>query len=158
MKRAYWASKRRNNLKSKNRRLVVSSSEARLLTERRRKTAKIRLFGSNYGMPDTIRTYDLQLRKLTLYPTELRAHMWIVPIKDKLLFHRSKIKRPSCGAKPHDASYYSTFLPEMIYYFYGRAKEDIRTQTKTSKSQGKIPCHLLQQPWERPQSHRRYWR
>ena len=65
-------------LKSKNRRLVVSSSEARLMVERRRKTAGIRLFGSKYGMPDTIRTYDLQLRKLTLYPTELRAHMWIV--------------------------------------------------------------------------------
>ena len=68
-------------LKSKNRRLVVSSSEARLMVERRRKTAGIRLFGSKYGMPDTIRTYDLQLRKLTLYPTELRAHMWINPSK-----------------------------------------------------------------------------
>ena len=31
-------------------------------------------------MPDTIRTYDLQLRKLTLYPTELRAHMWITSV------------------------------------------------------------------------------
>jgi hypothetical protein len=25
------------------------------------------------GVPDTIRTYDLQLRRLTLYPAELRA-------------------------------------------------------------------------------------
>ena len=43
------------------------------------KNAQMGDFDSNYGMPDTIRTYDLQLRKLTLYPTELRAHMWIVP-------------------------------------------------------------------------------
>ena len=28
-----------------------------------------------YGVPDTIRTYDLQFRKLTLYPAELRAHI-----------------------------------------------------------------------------------
>ncbi len=27
------------------------------------------------GMPDRIRTCDLQSRSLTLYPTELRAHM-----------------------------------------------------------------------------------
>ena len=26
-----------------------------------------------YGAPDTIRTYDLQFRKLSLYPAELRA-------------------------------------------------------------------------------------
>ena len=31
----------------------------------------------DFGMPGTIRTCDLQLRKLTLYPTELRAHMWM---------------------------------------------------------------------------------
>ena len=28
-----------------------------------------------YGVPDTIRTYDLQFRKLTLYPAELQAHI-----------------------------------------------------------------------------------
>lgn len=27
------------------------------------------------GVPDTIRTYDLQFRKLTLYPAELRARI-----------------------------------------------------------------------------------
>ncbi len=27
-------------------------------------------------MPDTIRTYDLQLRRLALYPAELRARGW----------------------------------------------------------------------------------
>ena len=33
----------------------------------------------NYGMPDRIRTYDLLLRKQTLYPAELRAHMvWML--------------------------------------------------------------------------------
>ncbi len=30
--------------------------------------------GDNVGVPGTIRTYDLQFRKLTLYPTELQAH------------------------------------------------------------------------------------
>ena len=40
------------------------------------KNAQMGDFDSNYGMPDTIRTYDLWLRKPTLYPTELRAHMW----------------------------------------------------------------------------------
>ena len=49
------------------------------MVEREEKNAKIDDFITKYGMPDTIRTYDLQLRKLTLYPTELRAHMWIVP-------------------------------------------------------------------------------
>ena len=29
-------------------------------------------------MPDTIRTYDLQFRKLTLYPAELRAHKLLI--------------------------------------------------------------------------------
>ena len=42
------------------------------------KNAQMGDFSTKYGMPDTIRTYDLQLRKLTLYPTELRAHMWII--------------------------------------------------------------------------------
>ena len=32
-------------------------------------------------MLDRIRTYDLWLRKPTLYPTELRAHMWTFPPK-----------------------------------------------------------------------------
>jgi hypothetical protein len=30
-----------------------------------------------YGMPDWIRTSGLQSRSLTLYPTELRAHIWL---------------------------------------------------------------------------------
>ena len=29
------------------------------------------------GTPDRIRTYDLLLRKQTLYPAELRVHMWM---------------------------------------------------------------------------------
>ena len=29
------------------------------------------------GTPDRIRTYDLLLRKQTLYPAELRVQMWI---------------------------------------------------------------------------------
>ena len=45
--------------------------------EQQKTPAKGVFQNSNYGMPDTIRTYDLQLRKLTLYPSELRAHMWL---------------------------------------------------------------------------------
>lgn len=30
-----------------------------------------------YGTPDRIRTYDLWLRKPTLYPAELRVQVWI---------------------------------------------------------------------------------
>lgn len=30
--------------------------------------------GFLFGVPDRIRTYDLQYRKLTLYPAELRVH------------------------------------------------------------------------------------
>ena len=70
------------NCNKKSPRLVVSSFEARLLTERKRKTAKIDDFNCNYGTPDTIRTYDLWLRKPTLYPTELRVQMWIKPVKN----------------------------------------------------------------------------
>lgn len=56
-------------------RRVFSCCAARLMDEQATKNALIGIFNSNYGMPDTIRTYDLQLRKLTLYPSELRAHM-----------------------------------------------------------------------------------
>ena len=31
-------------------------------------------------MPDRIRTYDLLLRKQTLYPAELRAHTFLVRV------------------------------------------------------------------------------
>ena len=31
-----------------------------------------------FGMPDAIRTHDLQSRSLTLYPTELRAHIQLI--------------------------------------------------------------------------------
>ena len=55
-------------------RRVFSCCEARLLTEQTTKNALIGTFNSKYGMPDTIRTYDLWLRKPTLYPAELRAH------------------------------------------------------------------------------------
>ena len=43
-------------------------------------------------MPDTIRTYDLQIRNLTLYPAELRAHMWIVPTSCKYLSTVQRLK------------------------------------------------------------------
>ena len=33
---------------------------------------------SQYGTPDAIRTHDLQSRSLTLYPTELRAHIQLI--------------------------------------------------------------------------------
>jgi hypothetical protein len=32
------------------------------------------------GTPDRIRTYDLWLRKPTLYPAELRVHSWLSSI------------------------------------------------------------------------------
>jgi hypothetical protein len=31
--------------------------------------------GFYFGVPDRIRTYDLRLRKPTLYPAELRVHV-----------------------------------------------------------------------------------
>ena len=31
-------------------------------------------------MPDAIRTHDLQSRSLTLYPTELRAHIQLIQL------------------------------------------------------------------------------
>ena len=34
--------------------------------------------GKYFGMPDAIRTHDLQSRSLTLYPTELRAHIQLI--------------------------------------------------------------------------------
>ena len=40
-----------------------------------------------FGMPDAIRTHDLQSRSLTLYPAELRAHkiesFYIITQKNK---------------------------------------------------------------------------
>ena len=69
------------------------------------KNAQMGGFSTNYGTPDTIRTYDLWLRKPTLYPTELRVHICgsiyasEYPAKAKrpkdAYFHRSKIKRTS---------------------------------------------------------------
>ena len=32
----------------------------------------------HFGTPDAIRTHDLQSRSLTLYPTELRAHIQLI--------------------------------------------------------------------------------
>ena len=52
---------------------MFSSDEALLLIERVRKNTLSGDFSMKFGMPDRIRTYDLQLRKLTLYPAELRA-------------------------------------------------------------------------------------
>ena len=51
----------------------------RRLTTRAKKLNKKKTCGARNahrrcGMPDAIRTHDLQSRSLTLYPTELRAH------------------------------------------------------------------------------------
>ena len=43
--------------------------------ERAPKNAHLGDFSTKFGMPDRIRTYDLLLRKQTLYPAELRAHI-----------------------------------------------------------------------------------
>ena len=40
----------------------------------KKKTCGARNAHRRCGMPDAIRTHDLQSRSLTLYPTELRAH------------------------------------------------------------------------------------
>jgi hypothetical protein len=37
------------------------------------------------GAPDRSRTYDLQIRSLTLYPAELRAHTIISKINEPIL-------------------------------------------------------------------------
>ena len=37
----------------------------------------LHLSSTHFGMPDWIRTSGLQSRSLTLYPTELRAHIWL---------------------------------------------------------------------------------
>ena len=52
---------------------------------------KNRLLGENFvsGAPGTIRTYDLQLRKLMLYPTELRVLILLTLIFDKQLRQKS---------------------------------------------------------------------
>ena len=44
----------------------------------KRKETPITIFAMGGGMPDAIRTHDLQSRSLTLYPTELRAHIQLI--------------------------------------------------------------------------------
>ena len=44
----------------------------------KRKETPHRIFAMGGGMPDAIRTHDLQSRSLTLYPTELRAHIQLI--------------------------------------------------------------------------------
>lgn len=46
------------------------------------------IYGAVYGATDRIRTCDSQLRKLILYPTELRSHVF-----DCLLLRNSTEKR-----------------------------------------------------------------
>ena len=43
------------------------------------------------GMPDAIRTHDLQSRSLTLYPAELRAHIKLLQISGAENFRPLKI-------------------------------------------------------------------
>lgn len=44
----------------------------------KRKKTPTAIFAMGGGMPDAIRTHDLQSRSLTLYPTELRAHIQLI--------------------------------------------------------------------------------
>ncbi len=44
----------------------------------KRKETPTVIFAMGGGMPDAIRTHDLQSRSLTLYPTELRAHIQLI--------------------------------------------------------------------------------
>ena len=44
----------------------------------KRKETPTAIFAMGGGMPDAIRTHDLQSRSLTLYPTELRAHIQLI--------------------------------------------------------------------------------
>ena len=44
----------------------------------KRKKPPTAIFAMGGGMPDAIRTHDLQSRSLTLYPTELRAHIQLI--------------------------------------------------------------------------------
>ena len=94
-------------------RLVFSLFEAQLLVEREEKNAKIDDFFCKYGMPDTIRTYDLQLRKLTLYPTELRAHMWIASASAD---YYSTVQR----LKDHRAKTFFHVISHIIAHFLKR--------------------------------------
>ena len=99
-------------------------------------------------MPDTIRTYDLWLRKPTLYPTELRAHIHCgsiyaseyLALQNAQRTYTSTVQRlnerRARTKTKRDKRYYSTFSREMVYLFHGRKAEEIRTQTKIPKSQG----------------------
>ena len=65
-----------------------------------------------YGMPDTSRTCDLQLRKLTLYPSELRA---LVDIFTKI---KTSLRHPPRKLNVHhgvrDECYYTTKMRDWV--------------------------------------------
>ena len=44
-------------------------------------------------MPDAIRTHDLQSRSLTLYPTELRAHIQLIHYIGYLRFLQGETRK-----------------------------------------------------------------
>lgn len=69
-----------------------------------------------YGTPDTIRTYDLWLRKPTLYPTELRVQMWRNKTPKKA-FYLSTVQRLNVHHIPkgYNKYYYSTLSLKMVY-------------------------------------------
>ena len=48
----------------------------------KRKETPTAIFAMGGGMPDAIRTHDLQSRSLTLYPTELQAYLPAVIISN----------------------------------------------------------------------------
>ena len=66
-------------------------------------------------MPDTSRTCDLQLRKLTLYPSELRAHVDIFTKVKTSLRHPPRKLNVHHGIR--DECYYTTKLGDWVGVF-----------------------------------------
>jgi hypothetical protein len=53
----------------------------------------MRSFFTGYGVPDRIRTYDLRLRKPTLYPAELRVHVNLIIEHNRGNFNMTTLKK-----------------------------------------------------------------
>ena len=79
---------------------------------KRRKSLKTKAFGVVFGAPVGIRIPDLPLRRRTLYPTELLAHIAFRAIAHRLGnalgFPAGRDARSGCAVKADHGFYYAT--------------------------------------------------
>ncbi len=90
-------------------------------------------------MPDTIRTYDLQLRRLALYPAELRAHVrnfTLICMKEQTrnVYGDSRLALYLAEPRARTEGFYSHSIEE-LNEFKGVMRKNIRADSHSGITQ-----------------------